>query len=55
MSGLGLCIVITLLGMVFVPAAPNDNVAFTKMIIALVFIILAWVLWATSGHVGLTL
>jgi lipopolysaccharide export LptBFGC system permease protein LptF len=52
---LGLCIVITLLGMVFIPASPTDTVSFTKMIIAVVFVVLAWVLFALGqgGHLTL--
>jgi hypothetical protein len=53
MTPLATCIVITLLGMWFVPANPADNVSVTKMVLALVFVILAWVLFAIHGAVSL--
>jgi lipopolysaccharide export LptBFGC system permease protein LptF len=52
--GLAACIIITLLGMVFIPASPADTVAFTKMIVAIILVVLAWVLFAVGGgHLAL--
>lgn len=52
---LAICMVITLLGMVFIPASPADTTAMIKMIVAIVFIVLAWVLFVISGNAHLAL
>jgi hypothetical protein len=50
MSHLIACIFVTLVSMWFIPATPADPVAFGKMLAAIVFIVLVWVLFAVGGH-----
>jgi hypothetical protein len=49
MSALAVCIVVSLLGMMFIPAGNTDTTSMTKMIIAIVFIVLVWVLFLIHG------